>query len=265
MLAWLDDRLAPSEALVVRADDPGLLIGDGLFETMLVRHGEVVHLGDHLARFERSRRALALPVAPTPPERAVEAVLTHNGPLIDEHVLRLTFTARPTLLVTVRPLDPRVHVRRLGLDLHTLPARRGECFLARHKALGWAANAVQRRLHPSGAEPTFEGLWLDPDGRVLEGTSTSLFARIDGFWRTAPLSAPILPGVTRARVLAHLERRGDVPFETAFTLDDLRRADEVFATSATLPLAPVRSLDGVALASAPVSSWRTLRDAIGLR
>lgn len=257
MRAWLDDRLVAPEELVVRADDPGLLIADGLFETMLVREGRVPLLADHLGRFERSRRALALPPPPTPPAEAIASVLAHNGPLAGEHVLRLTFTARPTLLVTLRHLTEREHRRRLGLDLHLLGARRGECFLARHKSLAWGANAAQRRLHPQGDSPTFEGLWLDPTGLVLEGTSTSLFARIDGVVRTAPLTAPILPGVARARVLRQLTGEGIALAECAFDLEELLHATEVFATSATLPLAPVRSIDGHATPSdGPAPLWR---------
>lgn len=262
-LAWLDGRIVPPDALAVRADDPGLLIGDGLFETMLVRDGRVASLDAHLDRFERSRQALALPSPPAPPARAIAEVLARNGPLQGEHVLRLTFTARPTLLVTLRTLSARDHARRGGLDLHTLPARRGESFLARHKSLGWAANAIQRRLHPSGAAPTFEGLWLDPDGHVLEGTSTSLFAHIDGVWRTAPLGAPILPGVVRARALEHLAALGAEVREAACTLDDLARADALFATSAILPVAVIRSLDGRSIADPTEPSWYALRAALG--
>ena len=263
MRAWLDDRLVASEGLVVSADDPGLLIADGLFETMLVREGRVPFLDDHLERFEGSRRALALPPPPTPPAEAIASILTGNGPLVGEHVLRLTFTARPTLLVTLRHLTDREHRRRLGLDLHLLTARRGECVLARHKSLAWGANAAQRRLHPQGRSPTFEGLWLDPAGLVLEGTSTSLFARIDGVVRTAALTAPILPGVARGRVLRQLTAEGVACAETAFDLEDLLRATEVFATSATLPLTPVRSFDGRALTpEQPAPLWRSCLEAL---
>jgi branched-subunit amino acid aminotransferase/4-amino-4-deoxychorismate lyase len=148
----------------------------------------------------------------------------------------------------MRSLNERDHARRTGLELFRLPEPRGESFLARHKALAWAANAVARRLHPAGHQQRFEGLWLDPAGYVLEGTSTNLFARIDGVYLTPPTSAPILPGVERARLLARLSELGIPYAEAPLHGSDLARADALFATNALLPIAPVIALDGRPLA-----------------
>lgn len=254
--AWLDDRLVPRDAARVRADDPGLTLGDGLFETMRVVAGEVVARAAHLARFERSRRALALPPPPTDPALAIDQLLAANPlPTDVERVVRLTLTARPTLIVQLRLLGERDLVRRRGLELFTLPARRGESFLARHKSLAYGANTALRRLHPEGHRPTFEGLWLDPEGHVLEGTTTNLFALIDDVVFTPPLSAPILPGVSRATLLARLAALGLPHREAVFAHDDLRRAHGLVATNAVLPLAPVLALDGAPL---PERLWQLL-------
>jgi len=244
--AWLDDRIVPADAVRIAGDDPGLTIGDGLFETMRVVAGRVPALADHLARFEASRMALALPRPATDPAFAIAAVLAANPHLAnDELGLRLTLTARPTLIVALRPLTTRDHQRRRGLELYTLAARRGESFLARHKTLAWSANSVQQRLHPRGASPAFEGLWLDPEGVVLEGTSTNLFALLDGVVHTTPTSAPILAGVSRAHVLAALEALRIPHREARFTRTELDCATAIVASNAILPVAPVLSLDGI--------------------
>ncbi len=246
--AWLDDRIVAADALWVSADDPGLTVGDGIFETMRVVRGEVQSLAAHLARFEATRAALALPRPATDPAHAIAQVLAQNDLSgRDDLGLRLTLTARPTLIVRLRALTPRDHQRRAGLALHTLPARRGEAFLARYKTLAWNANAVAQRLHTDGSDPSFEGLWLDPDGVVLEGTSTNLFAVLDGVVHTAPTSLPILPGVARARVLGALQALAIPHREVPFTRADLDRAEAIFATNALLPLAPVLTLDGQSL------------------
>jgi len=249
--AWLDDRIVSGDELRVSGDDPGFLIGDGIFETMRVRDGQVVALAAHLARFERSREALALPTPATDPAAAIAAVLaaTDPGSLVAAG-MRLTLSARPTLIVRLRTLTARDLARRAGLALHTLPERRGESFVARHKTLAWNANAIQQRLHADGADLRFEGLWLDPDGIVLEGTTTNLFAIIDGVVLTAPTSLAILPGIARAQTLAALSGLAIPHREAAFTRADLDRADAIFATNALLPLAPVLTLDGVAIGAA---------------
>ncbi len=246
-LAWFDDRLVPEDALFVRPDDPGFAIADGLFETMRIRAGEVVALPDHLARFESSRLALALPRPPVPLHQAISAVLAAHADqpaLLDDVGLRVTLTARPSLIVRLRPITPRDRERRQGLHLHTLPARRGEAFLARHKTLAWNANAVQRRLHPHGDAPDFEGLWLDPEGFVLEGTTSNLFVAIGDDVVTPPTSAPILPGVSRARTIAALREHGVACIERPLARADLDLAQTLFATNAILPIAPIHALDG---------------------
>ena len=242
--AWLDDRLVREDALLVPADDPGFAIADGLFETMRVRAGVVVALSDHLARLESSRLALALPPPPAPLHEAIAAVLAAAPSTPHDLALRLTLTARPSLIVRLRSLTPRDHERRRGLHLHTLPTPRGESFLARHKTLAWNANAVQRRLHPRGDDPDFEGLWLDPDGFVLEATTSNLFAAIGDEVITPPTSAAILPGISRARAIAALRDHGVACVERPITRVELDLADTLFATNAILPVATIHALDG---------------------
>jgi branched-subunit amino acid aminotransferase/4-amino-4-deoxychorismate lyase len=261
--AWLDGRLVPADACTIAADDPGFLWGDGVFETMLIRDGRPVALDLHLARLAASLDALDLPRPPFDLAAAVTS-LAHTAPAA-EHVLRLTVTARPTVLAQLRPLGERGLLRRQGLDLWTLDEVRGDTRLARHKSMAYAAQRVAARLHPAGRSPTFEGLWLDAAGFALEGTATNLFAVFAGpdgtSVMTAPTSAPILPGTARARALAclqrmasdsqHLATDGDARVAAPITVleraphrDQLRLASELFATSATLPVAPVRHLDG---------------------
>lgn len=244
LFAWLDERLVPTSSVAVPADDPGWLVGDALFETMRASEGRVVRLDAHLARLEASRLALAMPAPPVDPRVAIRALLDAHPPSSSDVVVRLTLSARPTLVVQLRPLAHRELVRRAGLALWTLPVRRGESFLARHKSAAWASNAIQRRLHHAGTADAFEGLWLDPEGRVLEGTSTNLFAVIDGAVWTPPLSHPILAGTARAAAIAALVGASVEVREAPLTLDAFAAAEALFATNATLPVAPILSLDG---------------------
>lgn len=247
--------------------DHGLLRGDGCFETALVDEGRVVALELHLARLAGSLAALRI----RPP--------THIAPLIDDlsgDVARLLESARPTQgvlrltataglrLVELSPLPDRVLVRRRGLDLHSLPEPRPDTLMARHKTLAWSTHAIAMRLHPSGTEPTFEGLWLDPAGRLLEGTATNLFALVDGVAITPPLTQPLLPGTARARALDALPTLGIQTLEWALT-PAMLRSGTAFATSALVLVAPVRSYDGTPLAPPPDTLVTALREALRTR
>src|SRR5439155_278133 len=89
-----------------------------------------------------------------------------------------------------------------------------------------------------------EALYVTPQGQVTEGTTTNLFLVERGALVTPPRSAGILPGVTRALVLALARREGVAAREESVPVPRLRRAAEVFLTSSTVEIVPVVRLDG---------------------
>ncbi len=263
-LVWLNGAVRPvSEASL--ADDAGLLRGDGLFETMLVSGGTPIAFDRHLDRLLASSRALLIDApARASIVEASESLLHALRPnLPREATLRLTLTAASTLL-QMRPLPPSTLERRNGLELWRFQEPRPDSLLSRHKSLAWTANAVHTRLHPRGGGPRFEGVWLAVDGAVLEGTSTNLFGvlgrGLSGTVITAPVSRPILPGVSRYRAIETLRALGIRVEERDFDWQTLESCSEAFATSATLPVSPVVSMEGEICSPGPV--YERLRSAL---
>ncbi len=258
---WVDGRLAPADAPALQAD-LGLLRGDGCFESALVRDHTVRALDRHLERLLTSLLALGL-VAPDRSDllraeltSGLDALLAVTPSLVGhEAILRMTVTAK-TRLIQLLPLTQRQLARREGLHLWTIPEPRGESLVHRHKTLGWTANAVWSRLHPAGHDPVFEGLWLDPEGQVLEGTTSSIFIVERQGQRTTvltpALTRSILAGTSRARVIGALRAHGIDVIETDLPFARLVQASEVFATSATLPVAPILTVDGRSLGEHPI-------------
>jgi branched-subunit amino acid aminotransferase/4-amino-4-deoxychorismate lyase len=110
------------------------------------------------------------------------------------------------------------------------------------KLLGHVS-AVLGRAHAAarGAE---EGLYVTTDGAVTEGTASNVFAVRGGTLVTPPLAAGVLPGVTRALVLA-LARRAGIPVrEAPLRARALATMDELFLTASTVEILPVVRLDG---------------------
>jgi len=85
---------------------------------------------------------------------------------------------------------------------------------------------------------------------VLEASRASVFAVIEGVPVTPPADGRILPGVTRARVLALAERLGLAPAERELRMDELIAADEVFLVGSVRGVEPARELDGTELGAA---------------
>src|SRR5207237_5436292 len=105
------------------------------------------------------------------------------------------------------------------------------------------ASAVAGRL-AAARRRADEALYVTPQGQVTEGTTTNLFLVERGALVTPPRSVGILPGVTRALVLALARREGVATREEPVPVRRLQRAAEVFLTSSTIEIVPVVRLDG---------------------
>jgi len=90
-----------------------------------------------------------------------------------------------------------------------------------------------------------EGIALDAQGFISEGSGENVFVVRDGIVRTPPLSGAILPGVTRGVVLTLLADLGLPVREEPMLREALYTADEVFFTGTAAEITPVRSVDRI--------------------
>ena len=96
-----------------------------------------------------------------------------------------------------------------------------------------------------------EAILLDARGRVVEGTTSNVFAVKGGIVRTPPDEVGLLAGITRALVMEA------APIELAMlTAQDLYAADEVFVTSSIREVVGVVAVDGRKSAPAPSARSR---------
>jgi branched-chain amino acid aminotransferase len=90
-----------------------------------------------------------------------------------------------------------------------------------------------------------EGIALDSNGYISEGSGENMFVVRDGKIYTPPLGASVLPGITRDSVL-QLARALDIPLvETIIPREMLYIADEVFFTGTAAEITPIRSVDRI--------------------
>jgi branched-chain amino acid aminotransferase len=90
-----------------------------------------------------------------------------------------------------------------------------------------------------------EGIALDSDGHVSEGSGMNVFLVHDGTLYTPPLSTSILPGITRDAVVTLAHDLG-IPFkETVVPREMLYIVDEVFFVGTAVEITPIRSVDHI--------------------
>jgi branched-chain amino acid aminotransferase len=92
-----------------------------------------------------------------------------------------------------------------------------------------------------------EGIALDANGYVSEGSGENIFVVRNGVLQTAPLGNSVLPGITRDSVL-RIARELKIPvIEQGIPREMLYLADEVFFTGTAAEITPVRSVDKISV------------------
>ena len=88
-----------------------------------------------------------------------------------------------------------------------------------------------------------EGIALDSQGYISEGSGENIFLIKNGTVMTPPLYSTILPGITRDSVIKICESIGIPVLERAIPREMLYISDEVFFTGTAAEITPIRSVD----------------------
>ena len=92
-----------------------------------------------------------------------------------------------------------------------------------------------------------EGLLLDIDGRLAEGSGENLFVISGGIIKTNNASDSILMGITRDAVIDIAKELGYLVETKPLDLDDLLNSDEAFFTGTAAEITPIREVDGTVI------------------
>jgi branched-chain amino acid aminotransferase len=90
-----------------------------------------------------------------------------------------------------------------------------------------------------------EGIALDPDGHLSEGSGQNLFLVRDQVLYTPPLAASVLPGITRDSIITLAHDKGLTVREQNIPREMLYIADEVFFCGTAAEVTPIRSIDKI--------------------
>lgn len=245
---------------MIPPNDRGLLLGDGLFETLLAVDGAVRHLEAHLDRMAAGCVALGLPDLDREAARGlVRAAPGEAGLTAGRAAVRLTLTAgsggrgleRPdapvcVLLASCAPAPPA------GAPARAVVAgvRRNEGSPAsRLKTLSYLDNVLARaQARRAGAD---EALMLNNRGWLACASAGNLFWLEGGVLATPALDCGVLAGLARGRVMAAAGALGLEVREAHAGIEALATADAVFLTNSLTGVRPLVSLDGRALGEDP--------------
>ncbi|MDO5053541.1 MAG: aminotransferase class IV [Pseudoclavibacter sp.] len=264
LLADLHGVLHDLSAPFVRADDLGVVRGDGVFDVAFAVRGDVRHLEDHLDRLADSAGILQLPEPDRAGfRRAAAALVTAwDWGRRPEATVRFVQTRGPAgaeapngwAVIEALPeetIAERNGVRVLVLDrgfegdgIAELP-----WLLPGAKSLSYGVNmAAKRYARQHGAD---DALFVSPAGLLLEGPTSTLLLDLDGVIATPPQDG-ILRSITLEALRTAARSEGpEVRFQR-LEREDLGRARGAWLVSSGRILAPITSVDGTALPRSPL-------------
>jgi D-alanine transaminase len=256
-IAYVNGRYLPQPEASVNIEDRGYQFGDGIYEVVHLYDGRYVDEDLHLARMERSLREIQLPM---PMSRAalrlvLREVARRNRVTEGLLYMQVTrgvarrdhpFPARPVppaIVVTVKRIPPYpTDIEKWQASAITLPDLRwARCDI---KTVNLLPNCLARQT--AREQGAIEAILYDAETRIVNEGAATTFWIVDaaGAIRTRHLDHVILPGCTRAALMAELKAEGIAWDETPYTLDDLAKAREAFITSATSFVRPITKVDG---------------------
>lgn len=238
---------------MIPADDRGFALGDGLFETLLARSGELMLWDAHMARLARGCAVLGLP-APEPEAcgDAARQALSRAGLDRARAAVRLSWTAgsggrgvarpqapAPRLVASASPRPAETGAARL----HTAAVRRNDASPAsRLKAMSYLDNVLARReAAEAGAD---EALMLNTRGELACAASANLFWLAGRTLMTPALECGVLDGTLRALLMERAQAAGWSVQAVRAGPEALEGADALFLTNSVMGVRAVSALDG---------------------
>lgn len=274
-IAYVNGQYVQHSEAGIHIEDRGYQFADGVYEVCEIARGNIMDMTRHLDRLNRSLSELkiAWPMARKALQTVIKEVVRRNrvhdglvylqvtrGVARRDHVFPSADTP-PAVVITAKRTSPAAAAVRAakGIKVITVPENRWE--RVDIKSIGLLPNVLARQQAKDlGAQ---EAWFIDLDGIVKEGAATNAWiVTKDGVLVTRPAEYGILRGITRTTIFDVAKKLGLKIEERGFSVDEAKKAKEVFMTAASTVVMPIVAIDGESVANGhPGTTTLSLREA----
>lgn len=235
------------------AYDRAVQYGDGLFETIAVRNGVLLHWQRHMRRLLEACTRLAIPVPDLDAlKQQAQSLIQEETSAVIKIIItrgaggrgyRITGQMQPTTIVSMSewPNYPAQNstegIRLCSCDMKLSQQPR----LAGIKHLNRLEQILARQEWSDGS--IAEGVMSDHEGHVIEGTMSNLFFIRQGIVYTPELSQCGVAGIMRELILEACDACGIEYRVAPVSLSQARQSEEIFITNSLIEVWPVRQWD----------------------
>lgn len=252
---WVNGEFVPASQAVIPINSRGYRLGDGVFDTERTFNGKLFRLEEHLERLGRSLRytRINLGMSLEALGEIAEDTASRNMHLLDQYgdfwVTQTVSRGNDNDAFVSVIVEPLPFFRFAGYYESGMPLVVPTARTASRQGMDPKLKATSRLnlvladLEGKQIDPDSLSLLLDEDGNLTEVIYGNLFVVKNGKIFT-PGNKSILEGVTRMTTMELAEKEGLPVTETNLQPYDLYTADEVFVTTTSYVVLPVKSLNG---------------------
>lgn len=237
-------KILKPETCVISADNRGFRYGDGLFETMKFKHGELIFGNEHFARLWKGMNTLKFDIpkhfVPALLEEQIRSLLKKNHKAGMARIRLTVFRGDGGLYDASGQLNYVIQAWDLpenadewnsnGITLGIYHEIKKSCDILsnikHNNFLPYALAAIHSRN-----EKWNDAILLNTNGRICDTTVANIFIIKDNIFYTPSLDEGCIAGIIRKYLINRLQSLHYTIQEKALTSDDLINADEVFLSN----------------------------------
>jgi branched-chain amino acid aminotransferase len=258
-MTWFsyNGKIFKSDALITGPDNRGLRYGDGLFETMKMKQGQLILEDEHFARLWKGMQVLhfSIPKYFTPDllQQEILNLANKNQHALNARVRITVFRGNgglydvvdnvPHYIIQTWPLpEHNGELNNNGLDLGIYTAVKKSCdILSNLKTNNYLPYVMA--AWEAKKQKWNDVIILNTFGRICDASIANIFLIKDEVICTPALSEGCVAGVMRKHVLQQLTTAGFTWAEKEITVEELLDADEVFLTNAIYNMRWVKAIN----------------------
>ncbi len=253
MIVYMNGHYISEDEAYIPITDRGLLLGDGLFETMLAVDGKVECYSQHHRRFESSAIIMGIPIQKNKFDLSdiIEELLKRNNLQIGYAVIRLTLTrgssprgiaipavTTPTLIVKAMPYassDAPVSVVTSSYQTHNISP------LCHMKHLGYQVRILAKQ---EAIEQGFDdALLLNQNNFLVSATCSNVFVIINKRIITPPLKDGCLPGIVRGLLIKLAKNKAILLDVKSLSKSQIPQIESLFLSNSLTGMQPAHRLN----------------------
>ena len=267
-LGYYNGTIGELETMTVPMNDRACWFGDGVYEAHMCRNYRIFTLDEHVDRLFSSAEMLR--IQPPMSKDELKALLNSLVKKMDTGSLSVYYQVTrgsgkrnhafpkggANLWITLTPREMNLTKEPIGL----ITAEDTRFLHCNIKTLNLIPSVMaNQQAQEAGC---YECVLYRAGGRVTECSHSNVHILKDGVLYTAPRDNLILPGITRAHLIAACKRLGIPVREEPFTVADLMNADEILTSSSTRLCARACRVDGQSAGMRSPELFNALHDAL---